>query len=100
MALHPKLIDGRCVVHPDLLFLGVVPHPHADVVSAALAPDVVGHLKPDDEDAHVQLSGSFAQRMGAQKLVEPAHLRVIVWRVVLVLAFALSHLEAVLVLKR
>ena len=93
MTFHPKLVDRRRVVHAHLLLLGVVPDSHTDVVAAALAPDVVRHLKSDDEDAQVQLPGSLAQGVSAQELVEAAHLRVIVWRVVLVLALAFTHLD-------
>ena len=48
MALHTELVDGRCVVHASLGLLRVVTDPHADVVSTATAPNVVGHLKPMD----------------------------------------------------
>lgn len=93
MTLHPELVDRCRVVHAHLLLLGVVPDSHSNVVAAALAPDVVRHLKPDDEDAQMQLPGPLAQGVSAQKLVKAAHLRVIVWRVVLVLAFAFTHLD-------
>ena len=91
--LHPELVDGRGVVHPDLLLLGVEPDPHAHVESATLAPDIVGHLKADDEDAQVDLAGAFAEGVGALPLVEAAFVGVIVGRVPLVHAFTFSHFE-------
>lgn len=59
MALHSELVNRSGVVHAYLRLLRVVPHPHANMVVAALAPDVIGHLKPYDQDPHVQLPGSF-----------------------------------------
>jgi len=91
MALHPELVNRRGVVHPDLLLLRVVPDTHSNVVATPLTPDVVRHLKADDENAHVKLPGSLAQGMGTQELVETAFLGVVVGRVVLVLAFAFTH---------
>lgn len=66
------------------------PDAHADVVAAAVAPDVVGHLKPNDEDAQVQLAGPLAQGVRALPFVEAAPRRVIVGRVVLVDALTFS----------
>ncbi len=59
MALHPKLVDRGGVVHAHLLLLRIVPDPHAHVVAAPLAPDVVGHFEADDQDAEVQLLRPF-----------------------------------------
>lgn len=36
---------------------------HANVIVAATTPDVKGHFKANDQDAEVQLGGSFPQRM-------------------------------------
>ena len=69
---------------------GHPPDPHADMVAASVAPDVVGHLKPDDQDAQVDLLGTLAQRVRALELVEPSLGRVIVGRVVLVDAFTFT----------
>lgn len=52
MALHTELVDGRGVVHACLGLLRVVAHPHADVVTAATAPNVVRHLKPMEITLH------------------------------------------------
>jgi len=93
MTLHPKLIDRRRVVHAHLLLLSVVPDSHTNVVATSLAPDVVRHLKTDDENAQVQFPGPLAQCMSAQELVESTHLRIIVRRVILILALAFTHLD-------
>ena len=45
MAFHPEVVDRRRVVHADLGLLGIVPHPHSDVVVASVTPDVVRHLE-------------------------------------------------------
>ena len=90
---HPELVDGGGVVHPDLLLLGVEPDAHAHVEAATLAPDIVGHLKADDQDAQVDLAGALAEGVGALPLVEPAFIGVIVRRVPFVDAFTFSHFE-------
>jgi hypothetical protein len=75
MALAAKVPDRRRVVHANLALLGVVAHPLANVVIAVSAgrrgvngedaagtsgddspPDVVGQLKPDDQNALVELA--------------------------------------------
>lgn len=66
------------------------PHPGANVVVASLTPDVVWHLKADDEDAEVQLPGTLPQGMRALELVEPPLAWVIVGGVVLVDTFPLT----------
>ena len=43
---------------------------HADVLSAALAPNVVGHLEANDEDAEVQLVGALPERVRALPCVQ------------------------------
>lgn len=43
---------------------------HADVLSAALAPNVVGHLETNDEDAEVQLVGALPERVRALPCVQ------------------------------
>lgn len=91
MTFHPELVDRRRVVHANFFLLSVVPDPHPDVIAASLAPDVVGHLEPDDQDAKVKLASSFSQGMGPQELVKSTLLGVIVRRVVLVLALAFTH---------
>ena len=91
VALHFELVQGGGVVHSDLGFFSVVAHPHSDVVVAAVTPDVVGHLKTDDDDAEVDFAGSFSKGMGAQEFVEPPGFGVIVRGVVLVGAFAFTH---------
>jgi hypothetical protein len=93
VTFHPELVQRRRVVHSNLRFLSVVPDPHADVIAAPLAPYVERHLKSDDQDAHVQLPGSLAQRMNSHKFIEPANLGIVVRRVVLVLTFAFTHFE-------
>jgi len=91
VALHAEVVDGRGVVHAGLGLLGVVAHAHGDVRLAAVAPDVVGHLEADDEDALVELARALAQGVRAMVGVEVAVLlRVEVGRVVVVLAFALA----------
>ena len=95
VTLHLELVDRGRVVHPDLLLLGIVPDPHAHVIAAPLAPDVVGHLKPDDQDAQVKLLRSFPQSVGPQEFIQAALLRVVIRGVVLVLALAFAHFEEV-----
>ena len=51
------------VVAAYLLLLRVEAHTLAYQVVAATTPHVEGHLKPDDQDALVQLAGSLSQRM-------------------------------------
>ena len=70
VTLHAKLVDGRREVHAHLLLLGIVAHAHGDVRLAPIAPDVVGHLKADDENALVEFARSLAQRMRAMVGVE------------------------------
>ena len=95
-ALHPKLVYWRSVVHAFFRLLRIVtdsckvnkfemlttyivrPLPlassfaltHADVLSAALAPNVVGHLEANDEDAEVQLVGALPERVRALPCVQ------------------------------
>ena len=77
-----------------LCFLRVEPHAHANVLLAALAPNVVRHLEPDDKDAPVHLAGPLAERVHAMVAVQRAvHLGIKVGRVVEVLALAFSHYE-------
>ena len=59
VTLHSKLVNRCSVVHPNLGLLSIVSDPHPNVVVAAIAPDVVRHLKTDDQDPHVKLPGSF-----------------------------------------
>lgn len=99
VAFHSELVNRCCIVHSYLRFLRVIPHAHADVVVAAVAPDVVRHLKADDEDTHVQLPGSFAQSMGSEEFVQPPHFGIIVRGVVQVLAFPFTHFELLVDLK-
>ena len=49
MAFHSKLKDRRGKVVSDLRLLGIVPHAHTNVIPTGIAPDVVGHFKPDRE---------------------------------------------------
>ena len=66
---------------------------HADVLSAALAPDVVGHLEANDEDAHVQLVGALPEGVRAMICVQRCMLlRVEVGRVILVCSLSFTHL--------
>ena len=60
MTFHPELVDRRRVVHANFFLLGVVPDARPDVIAASLAPDVVGHLETNDQDALVQFSGTLA----------------------------------------
>ena len=46
-----------------LRLFGVVSNTHSDVLVAAPTPDVVRHLKPNDKDATVHLSGPLPKRM-------------------------------------
>lgn len=60
------------------------------MVVASLTPDVVWHLKADDEDAKVELPGTLPQGMRALELVEAPLTWVIVRGVVLVDTFPLT----------
>lgn len=52
---------------------------------------VVGHLEADNDDAEVDFLGTLAQGVRAHEFVETADLRIIVGRVIFVLAFAFTH---------
>lgn len=82
MAFHPKLIHWSAVVHANLLLLRIISDPHTNVVLTAIAPDVVWHLKSDDQDPHVELPGSFSESMGPPKFVQPPDRRVVVGGIV------------------
>lgn len=60
------------------------------MIFAAITPNVVGHLKPDDEDAKMKFVGTLSQSVGPMVLVDGAHLRPPVRRVVLVHSFTLT----------
>lgn len=93
VTLHAKLVDGRREVHAHFLLLGVVAHAHGDVSLAPIAPDVVGHLEANDENALVEFARSLAQRMRSMIGVERAVLFVVeVGRIVFVLTFSFSLL--------
>ena len=63
------------------------------MLSAALAPDVVGHLEANDEDAHVQLVGALPEGVRAMICVQRRMLlRVEVGRVILVCSLSFTHL--------
>lgn len=53
MALHPKLVQRRRVVHADFLLLRVVADAHADVVVASETPNVERHFEPARADVLV-----------------------------------------------
>lgn len=61
------------------------------MVVAAIAPDVVWHFKPYDQDTHVELPGSLSQGVRAQELVQPPDFRIIVGGIVMILPFTLAH---------
>lgn len=60
------------------------------MVVTSLAPDVVWHLKANDEDAKVEFPGTLPQGMRALEFVEAPLAWVIVRRVVLVDTFPLT----------
>lgn len=60
------------------------------MVVTSLTPDVIWHFKADDENAHVQLPGSFSEGMSALELVESPLAGVIVRGVIFVDALTLS----------
>lgn len=63
------------------------------MIVTSFAPNIIRHLKTNDENAQVNFAGSFTQGMGAQKPVKASFLGIIVWWIVVVLSFAFSHLE-------
>lgn len=65
MTFHAELVDRGGVVHPDLLLLCIVAHPHTNVIVAPFTPDVVRHLKSYDENPQVQLPGPLSQSMSS-----------------------------------
>lgn len=69
-----------------------IPDTHPNVIFTSLTPDVIWHLKPDDEYAHVQFPSSLSQSMSAKELVEPSCFGIIIRRVVLVGTFSFAHL--------
>ena len=60
---HGEAPDLGAVVVANGLLLSIEAHALANEVPAAVAPDVEGHLKADNQDALVQLFGPFSQRM-------------------------------------
>lgn len=82
MALHSELIHRSAIVHANFRLLRIVPHTHPDVVVASLTPDVVWHLKSDDQDPHVEFPGSLSEGMSPHKFVQPPDFGIIVRGVV------------------
>ena len=91
VTLHLELHYWRGEVHAHFGLLSVVANAHGDVSLAAVAPNVVGHFKANDQNALVELTGSFAQCMRAVVSIQRAVLfRIEVGRIVVVLAFSLT----------
>lgn len=84
-----------CTV-PSYIFITkkhlTIPDTHSNVIFTSLTPDVIRHLKPDDEYAHVQFPSSLSQSVSAKELVEPSCFGIIIRRVVLVGTFSFAHL--------
>ena len=58
---HGEAPDLGAVVVADGLLLGIEAHALANEVPTAIAPNIEGHLKANDEDALVQLLGPLPQ---------------------------------------
>ena len=77
-----------------LCFLCIISDPHTNMFLASITPDVVRHLKPDDEDASVKFPSSFSESMNSVVTIEGSmFLGVKVWRIIEVLTLPLSHID-------
>jgi len=94
MTLEPELVDGSRVIHSNFLLLGIVSDTHSDMIFAAVAPDIVRHFKPDDENTEVQLIGSFPQGVRPVIFVDGPHFWSPIGRIVFVDTFSFTHFEA------
>lgn len=93
MALHPEPVYWSCVVIAHFFLLRIVSNPHADMILTAVTPNIIRHLKSDDEDALRQFPGSFPQRVRFIIAIDRAMLSwVEIRRVVLVHSFTFTHL--------
>lgn len=93
VAFHSKLVNRSGIIHANLSLFCIVSDSHSYVVLTAITPDVVGHLKADDQNPQMEFPSSFSQGMSTEELVEPTDFRVVVGRVVMVLTLALTHLD-------
>lgn len=72
MTLHAKTPNGRAVIVANLFLLGVETNTTANVLVAAETPNVKGHLKTNDKNAFIKLTGTRTQRVLSEVLINGA----------------------------